>query len=207
MRERSGHGSRPRGPARPGGVGARRPVSPAPSSVTRPAGRRPAGGPATVVRTTARPQRRLTIRAVVLAVVLVALALSYVFPLRTYLNERAEIAQRRAALAEQEAHVEQLAEQAARWRDENYLRMQARMRLYYGEPGELLLAVVWEDEYVPPETGFDPDQVPSPPGTWWETLWTSIQSAAAEPEPDEAPELAPEPAAEDEQDSAEEGER
>ena len=118
----------------------------------------------------------------VLAVVLVALALSYVFPLRVYLSQQAEIAQRRAELAEQAAYVDALSEEAARWRDEDFLRRQARMRLYYGEPGEVLLTVVWEDEYTAPETGYDPDDVPVPPGAWWETLWSSVQSAGAEPE-------------------------
>jgi cell division protein FtsB len=183
MRQRPGRSTRPRGPARPGLVRANRPVSPAPPSVSRPAGRRPTGGGrATVTRTTANPRRRPTVRVMVLAVVLVALALSYVFPLRVYLSQQAEIAQRRAELAEQAAYVDALSEEAARWRDEDFLRRQARMRLYYGEPGEVLLTVVWEDEYTAPETGYDPDDVPVPPGAWWETLWSSVQSAGAEPE-------------------------
>jgi hypothetical protein len=114
---------------------------------------------------------------VVLVVVLLALGLSYVFPLRVYLAQQAEIAQLRAAQDQQRAHVEELAAEAARWSDDDFLRIQARKRLYFGEPDELLLVVSEAGE--PPETGFDPDAVPAPPGTWWDTLWTSVRSADA----------------------------
>jgi hypothetical protein len=112
---------------------------------------------------------------VVLVVVLLALGLSYVFPLRVYLAQQAEIAQVRAAQDRQRAHVEELAAETARWSDDDFLRIQARKRLYFGEPDELLLVVSEAGE--PPETGFDPDAVPAQPGTWWDTLWTSVRSA------------------------------
>jgi hypothetical protein len=111
-------------------------------------------------------------------VVLLALALSYVFPLRVYLAQQAEIAGLRTAQAQQSAHVDDLAAEAALWKDDDYIRIQARKRLYFGEPGEILLIPQFEGEQAPPpETGFDPDDVPSTPDPWWDTLWTSVRTA------------------------------
>lgn len=112
-----------------------------------------------------------------LGVVLLALGLSYVFPLRVYLAQQAEIAQLRSENEQQRGHVADLAEQAALWRDEDYIRIQARRRLYYGEPGELLLITLWADDQPPDQAGGDPAQPPESPEPWWDTLWTSVRSA------------------------------
>jgi hypothetical protein len=114
---------------------------------------------------------------VVLAVVLLALAMSYVFPLRVYLAQQAEIAQLRADQAEQRAHIDELAGEAALWRDEGYIRSQVRQRLSYGEPGEILLIPHWDSGAEQPAAEPDPAGPPASPGPWWDTLWTSVQSA------------------------------
>lgn len=166
--------------ARPGGSRARttgrvRPGAPgAPAS--RPMRRRASAG-GTAARTTApRPPGRFTGRAVVLGVVLLALALSYVFPVRVYLSQQAEIAEMVATQQRQREYLEQLEAEAARWEDEDYIRIQARKRLYFGEPGEILLITVWDD---PAEAVSDqPAPAPhAPEGTWWDTLWASVESA------------------------------
>jgi cell division protein FtsB len=167
-------------------------------SQTRPSGRRSGtgeGGAATRMAAP-YPSGRLTGRAAVLAVVLVGLALSYVFPLRVYLAQQAEISQLRAQQAEQQVHVDELAAEAALWEDDDYIRIQARKRLYFGEPGEILLIPLWGDEQEPLETGLDPDETPTPPDPWWDTLWSSVRTAngagsagdPAEPEQTGAPE-------------------
>ncbi|QSB14265.1 septum formation initiator family protein [Natronosporangium hydrolyticum] len=177
---------------RPGNA-RRRPGAAAPTPAAGRPGARPtssrrpnARGPGGTTRTSApRPRGRFTARAVVLGFVLAALGLSYVFPLRVYLAQQAEIAELRAAQEQQRSHVADLEAEAALWSDDDYIRIQARRRLYFGEPGEQLLIVPEEDQ-PPPETGFDPDDVPAPPEIWWDTLWLSIQSASegpAEPEP------------------------
>jgi cell division protein FtsB len=146
---------------------------------TRPSARRAgAGGSGAATRTSApRPRGRFTGRAVVLVVVLLALALSYVFPMRVYLAQQAEIAQLRADQAEQRRHIDELAEEAALWRDPDYVRTQARQRLYYGEPGEILLIPQWNNESEQPVSEADPADRPAPAPPWWETLWASVQSA------------------------------
>jgi cell division protein FtsB len=146
---------------------------------TRPSARRAsAGGSGAATRTSApRPRGRFTGRAVVLVVVLLALALSYVFPMRVYLAQQAEIAQLRADQAEQRRHIDELAEEAALWRDPDYVRTQARQRLYYGEPGEILLIPQWSNESEQPVSEADPADQPAPAPPWWQTLWASVQSA------------------------------
>lgn len=161
--------SRPRGPRR------------RPPHRTRPAARRAgAGGGGAATRTSApRPPGRFTGRAVVLAVVLLALAMSYIFPLRVYLAQQAEIAQLRADQDEQRRHIDELAEEAALWRDPDYIRTQARQRLHYGEPGEVLLLPQWDRQAERPVSQPDPAEQPAPAEPWWDTLWTSVQSADA----------------------------
>lgn len=205
MRDRR---SRPRGTRAPAGNRVRR--SSKPPSVARPAARRtPGEGPAAVARTDApRPTGRFTGRAIVLGVVLLALALSYVFPVRVFLAQRAEIAQLAAAQDEQRATIAELEAEAARWEDDDYVRIQARKRLFFGEPGEILLITVWDDpEDGEPET-VDRERAAAQPDVWWDTLWSSVESANGKDEPqepvdpaDRLPELPEDPAADQEADS------
>ena len=171
----------PRRPSRPAGPTAAGPATPARSPV-RPAARRSGGaGPGATTRIFApRARRRVTGRAVVLAVVLLTLALSYVFPLRIYLGQQAVIAQLRAYQREQRARIDQLAAEAALWSDDEYIRIQARKRLYFAEPSEMLLLPVWEDDLPAPDRRADPDERPVSPDPWWDSLWTSVRSANRE---------------------------
>lgn len=166
-------------PSRPNQRARSRPGAGASSPARRPVARRLATGPSTTTtRASGDAATRLKIRAVVLAVVLVALALSYVFPLRVYLAQQSEIAELRAAQAKQREHIAELEETAALWADEDYIRIQARMRLYFGEPGERLLLVTRPGrDLEPPPTGYDPDAVPPPKHAWWDTLWASVRTA------------------------------
>jgi cell division protein FtsB len=167
--------ARPRAASRRQGV---RAASSTPGRATPPATSRaaaPASGTAT--RTSApRPPGRFTGRAIVLGVVLVALALSYVFPLRIYLSQQADIAQLRDRQAAQRDYIEELEAEAARWGDDEYIRIQARKRLYFVEPGEVPMIIVWADE-AGPEDEVDPAEVPVRPEEWWHTLWSSVEAA------------------------------
>jgi len=172
--------SRPAGPRRRAG-----PATPAAAGravPARPAARRPAGrtggGPGATTRIPApRPRRRVTGRAVVLSVVLLALVLSYIFPVRVYLAQQAEIAQLRADQREQRARIDRLAAEAALWSDDEYIRIQARKRLYFGEPGEMLLLPVSADDQLVTDPGAPPEGEPVSPPPWWDSLWASLRSA------------------------------
>jgi hypothetical protein len=113
----------------------------------------------------------------VFGVVLLALAMSYVFPVRVYLAQQGEIAQLRADQQEQRARIDRMTAEAALWSTDEYIRIQARKRLYFGEPGEMLLLPVWQADPGAPPGGPGPDQPPVSPDPWWDSLWTSIRSA------------------------------
>jgi len=151
-----------------------------PATPDRPAGSRPAvrragaAGPGETTRTSApAPPGRFTGRAVVLAVVLVALALSYVYPMRIYLTQQTELAQLRTGQRAQQDRIAELEALAAKWATEDYIRIQARQRLLMVRPGESLLIVE-----APPPAG--PAAGPAgaqPARAWYETLWTGVQAA------------------------------
>lgn len=173
---------RPAGPrrSRPGAreSGSQRGLRGLPAGQTRPAARRGGSpGTGTATRTSApRPPGRVTGRAIVLGVVLVVLAMSYVFPLRIYLNQQADISQLRERQAAQREHIDELEAEAARWTDDEYIRIQARKRLYFVAPGEVPMITVWSEEAGAADGpgGADP---PQPPQEWWHTLWGSVTGA------------------------------
>ena len=96
--------------------------------------------PAGAERTRRRTQ--LTGRAAVLALVVVALSLSLAYPIRQYFGQRAEIAQMREQVRQQEQRVAQLQADRDRWSDPAYIRAQARKRLHYCQPDETCFVTV-----------------------------------------------------------------
>jgi cell division protein FtsB len=119
-------------------------------------------------------------RVIALGVVLVGLVLAYAYPLRVYLAQQAEIARLEADTAAQRQHIQQLSAEVARWNDDEYVKAQARKRL--------LLVEVGQQVYV---VGVDPtttDQAgPHTPPTWYQQLWTSVQTADDPPTPANPP--------------------
>jgi hypothetical protein len=113
---------------------------------------------------------------VVLGVVLFGLVLAYAYPLRVYLAQQAEIARLEADTAARREHIQALAEEVARWNDDEYVKAQARKRL--------LLVKVGEQIYV---IGVDPttseEEGDTTPPTWYEQVWTSVQTADDPPAP------------------------
>lgn len=75
-------------------------------------------------------------RIAVLGLVLAGLALSAVLPLRTYLEQRSQIAALHEQIASDTSAVAQLQLTAARWQDPAFVRAQARQRLHLIAPGE-----------------------------------------------------------------------
>jgi cell division protein FtsB len=167
MRDRPRRPAGPRGRSRPRGSAA----------ATRPVTRRPSTGSGAATRTSApRPPSRLTSRAVILGVVLLALAMSYVFPLRIYLTQQAEISELRVSHQAQREHIAGLEAEADRWADDEYVRIQARKRRFFVEPGEIPIIIVWDEEETG-DAGGDPDDGPQRAEPWWSTLWSSVEAA------------------------------
>jgi cell division protein FtsB len=124
-----------------------------------------------------RPSRGLTGRATVLIVVLIALALAYTYPLRVYLAQKSQIAQLEGELAAQRLAIAETSVELQKWKDPEYLRAQAREKLFYVRPGETPLLVLIDPAGAAREAGTPPA---APPDRWYDTLWNSVRAADAE---------------------------
>lgn len=135
-----------------------------------------------MARTSGAPARRspLTGRAAVLALVLAALVLSSVVPMRAYFSQRADLAELRARTAGQEQRVAELEAQKRKWKDPAYVEAQARSRLHFVMPGEVGYVVL--DDSEAPVTRKKAVVAAEKP--WFSTLWGSVEQAGA---PESAP--------------------
>ncbi len=146
-----------------------------------PSGRRtPASeGGAAAKRTDAPRPRALTGRATVLIAVFVALALAYTYPLRVYLEQEAQIAAMERENTAAEAEIAQTTRELDKWSDDEYIRTQAREKFYYVRPGETPLLVYYDEEGAAREA--EQNAPAAAPDRWYDTLWSSVQAANAEP--------------------------
>ena len=132
-------------------------------------GIRRAAGPARRILAPLRP-RRISGRTAALTVLLFALMLAYAYPLRVYLGQQAQIAQMQADQETQRRRIEDLAVRVERWKDEEYVRAQARSRLQLVREGELLYFVG-----APPVPAGAPDD--GEHEAWFRRLWSNLQAA------------------------------
>ena len=135
-------------------------------------------GRATAKRTVAPRPRALTGRAMVLIVVFVALALAYTYPLRVYLAQESQLAQLEAEQAEERQLIARKSQELQKWKDPEYLRAQARERLFYVREGEVPLVVRNDPAGAAAEAG--QKQPAAAPDRWYDTLWSSVRAADAE---------------------------
>ena len=125
----------------------------------------------------------LTGRAVVLLLVVAALVVSSVVPMRAFFEQRAELTELREETRAQQERVAALEAQKARWDDPAYVEAQARDRLHFVMPGEVGYVVLEPAEAPDPETAAREAAKPTDP--WYATLWGSVQ--AADEVPDDTP--------------------
>lgn len=138
-------------------------------------GVRRAAGPARRTKAPRHP-RRLSGRAAALGLLLLALTLAYAYPLRVYLAQQAEIDQMEQAQLDQRERIQDLADQVARWNDDEYVIAQARSRLQLVRAGERVYVIGVE----PPPTSEAGVQTKGP---WYQQLWSSVQTADDPPTP------------------------
>ena len=113
---------------------------------------------------------------------LVILALGYTYPVRLYLAQESQIGRMEAAQAEQRSVIAEKAEEVAKWQDDEYVKIQARKRLFYTEPGEVLLVVINDAAGEARAAGRQSGE-PADPDKWYDTLFASVAAADAEPRP------------------------
>jgi len=118
----------------------------------------------------------LTSRAAVLALVLAALVMTLAFPVRQFVQQRAQLAALQAQVDAQQASVTALQAQRDRWQDPAYVEAQARARLHFVFPGETGYVVLSPSDVAKarhPEL-----RQPVLPATpWYDALWRSVQAA------------------------------
>jgi cell division protein FtsB len=86
---------------------------------------------------------------------IVAALLVLAAPLKTLVEQRQQIAQLEASLAQAQDAVDDLNEEVARWEDPAYIEAQARERLYYILPGDVSYLIIGHDD-----AGGGNDQLP-----------------------------------------------
>ena len=119
-----------------------------------------------------------TRRAAVLALVVCALALTVVVPLRNYVAQRQELAAVTAQQQALNAEVERLTHERARLDDPEEIASEARSRLGYVRPGEVPYVVQF------PSTGQDVAADPATDGMpWYRQLWREVEGGPAGVEP------------------------
>lgn len=116
------------------------------------------------------------VRAGILALVAIAVALSLAVPLRSFVRQADENAALVADVAAKEERVAELTAQVDQWRDKEYVESQARERLSYVYPGETTYVVV-------DERGAVSNPLPPPKASdlasrsWYERFWDSVEEA------------------------------
>ncbi|MCF8528747.1 MAG: septum formation initiator family protein [Aquiluna sp.] len=91
--------------------------------------------------------RMLKLNSVSVSVILVIVLGTFLISsdVQVYLNQRAQIAEMEASIAQAEMAVEDMQAERDRWQDPVYIRSQARDRLYYVLPGEVSYLVMDAD--------------------------------------------------------------
>jgi cell division protein FtsB len=134
----------------------------------------------------------LTGRAVILAVVVGAVVVSLVLPVREFLTQRAALDALAAQSAESTLRVSQLQAAQQRWSDPSYVRAQARERLHFVMPGEVGYVVVGAPGgSADPVAGSDPSLPAETP--WYAKVWQSVQAAGSPAAPSPSPSSAVRP--------------
>ena len=146
---------------------------------TRPAAARRTAATGATKRTAAPRPRAFTGRATILIVVLITLALGYTYPVRVYLAQESQIARMEASQAAQQQKINGLSEEVQKWQDPEYVRIQARDRLFYVRPGEVPLLVLNDPAGAARDAGRP--LTTAQPDKWYETLWGSVAAANTEP--------------------------
>ena len=119
----------------------------------------------------------LTRRALVLALVLLALGVMLAVPIRSWLAQRAQIAGLEADVAAAQERVTALQVEKERWEDPAFVAAEARRRLHFVMPGEIGYVALGADGEPVGTTPTDAENT----GTWAQRLLESLRAADAPP--------------------------
>lgn len=94
---------------------------------------------------------RFSVFTVIIVVLAIAGALILSPTISTFVQQRREIAELRASVAEHREAVDEIDAEREKWKDPVYIRAEARNRLFYVLPGETQLNVI-EDVQLEPDS-------------------------------------------------------
>lgn len=112
------------------------------------------------------------------AIVLVIIALSVYNPLTSFIRQNNEINDAKASIAALQAEQDSLNAQVSWWQDDNYVKQQAKSRLFYVQPGETPYLVVGLDSTSELADDTSASAKTAPEDSWTTKLWGSLQLAA-----------------------------
>lgn len=121
-------------------------------------------------------------RFITFAIVLAIIAISIYGPLSSFLKQQNEISGAQANIAALEAEQQELQAQVSWWEDDNYVKQQARSRLFYVEPGHTPYLVVGLDSTSALADDTSAAAKIAPEESWTTKLWSSLHIASEEPE-------------------------
>ncbi|MDR8018822.1 FtsB family cell division protein [Nesterenkonia aerolata] len=142
---------------------------------------RQSGGHRTVSARTAVPERTVSGRMIVLTLVALVVISFMVPTARTYFQQRGEVAELEAEIAQEQQRQEDLESDIARWDDPEYVRQQARERINLVMPDERRYQIVGDLDDA--GTDVPENQEPGEVRTdlpWADALWDSVMRSAAE---------------------------
>lgn len=117
---------------------------------------------------------------VTFALVVAIITLSVYSPLTSFIKQHQEIQSAKDNIAALEAEKEDLQRQVSLWEDDNYVKQQARSRLFYVEPGETPYLVVGLDPTSELADDTSAAAKTAPENSWTTKLWGSLQLAASD---------------------------
>lgn len=129
------------------------------------------------------------------AIVLVIVALTVYTPLTSFIRQHNEIKTTQESIAALQAEQDSLNAQISWWQDDNYVKQQARSRLFYVQPGETPYLVVGLDSASGLADGTSAAAKTAPEDAWTTKLWGSLQLAADDTSTSPAASSDPNPAA------------
>ena len=162
----------PRRP-RTAGTGARRPTAAARRTASAGRSTRTVRAP----RPAAPPPRSgspLTTRAAILGLVVLTLVFSAVIPLKTFLEQRGEIAEMERDQAAARERVAALEHAKAQLEDPAFVAAEARRRLHMARPGEVSYVLI---DPQPAPDAVEPEAAEDADAPWWSQVLSSVEEA------------------------------
>ena len=114
-------------------------------------------------------------RSFLTAVVVGVIALGTAYPVVTYFDQDREIKQINAHISQLQQENAQLKAEQTWWNDDNYVRQQARSRLYYVNPGDTPYVVTGITKDSTKADGTSANAKNAPEDAWTTKIWDSLE--------------------------------